>query len=375
MSSLAEFKKQYSNGKNDLVHLNNAGISLISEPAKNLINVWTERFFTEAMHCNDAYLAAVETARGQLAKLVSCKNTEVAFFQSTAGAISQMAFGMDLKPDDEVIMWDQEYSSNLYPWRAATERAGAKLVFVASGDSLETPVEKLLKAVTPKTKVIAISWVQYQTGAVTDLKTLGLFARKHNIWTVIDVIQGLGMMPLDFAQLDLDAICGGSHKWLNSPVGVGYLALKESRQDKVRPLMIGSGTYGTCDDPSSLVCVAKSSAHKFEAGSRQVLEIVGLGASCDLICSTGSTVLQNETERLAMKLRVGLVKAGFQIHSPHGEKQIGSIVNFSGRREWAETQLKKNKISYAVRGPGLRLSPHAFNSDEDISRVVNSLAN
>ncbi|MBC7370522.1 MAG: aminotransferase class V-fold PLP-dependent enzyme [Bdellovibrionaceae bacterium] len=373
MSGIGEFKKQFSNGQNDLVHLNNAGISLISKPAKTLINTWTERFFTEAMHCNDAYLAAVETARSQLAKLVSCKNTEVAFFQSTAGAVSQMAFGMELRPGDEVIMWDQEYSSNLYPWRAAAERAGAKLVLVASGESLETPVERLLKAVTAKTKVIAISWVQFQTGAVTDLKILGQFSRKHNIWTVIDVIQGLGMMPLNFAELELDAICGGSHKWLSSPVGVGYLVLREDRQAQVRPLMIGSGTYGTCDDPSSLVCVAKSSAHKFEAGSRQVLEIVGLGASCDLIYATGVTALQAETERLSKKLREGLKNAGFQIHSPHGEKQIGSIVNFSGKHDWAEAQLKKNQISYTVRGPGLRFSPHAFNTDEDIVRAVNSL--
>jgi cysteine desulfurase/selenocysteine lyase len=370
--SLAEFKKAFSSF-GELTHLNNAGLAPTAAPARDLVNYWIERFHREGVHCNDDYLAAVETARGQLARLIGSESGEIAFFQSTAGAVSQMAFGMKLNPGDEVVMWDQEYSSNLYPWKEACERSGAKLVLVPSGDFLATPAEKLVSVITERTKVLAISWVQFQTGAVTDLKPLVAAARARNIWTVVDVIQGMGVRPFHFADLGVDAICGGSHKWLVSPVGVGYLALRKERTHEIRPLMVGSGTYGTCDDPSSLVCEPKLSAAKFEAGSRQVLEIVALGASCELLAKAGVENILAEAERLAGSLRRGLENQGYSIHSPQAGTQKGPIVNF-GERADTERLLKAQKISYVRRGPGLRFSPHAFNTDEDIERVLKVLS-
>jgi selenocysteine lyase/cysteine desulfurase len=321
-------------------------------------------------------MQASEDARLSLSRIVGCHDDELAFFQSTAGAISQMAFAIDLKPGDEILMWDQEYSSNLYPWREAARKRGAKLILAPSGPGLETPVQSLLERITEKTKVIAISWVQFQTGAITDLAPLAEFARERGIWTVIDIIQGLGLLPFNFHELGFDAVCGGSHKWLASPVGVGYLALKRERTAQIEPLLIGSGTYGTCDDPASLVCEAKIDARKFEAGSKQVLEIVALGASSRLIEQTGVPVIARAIEENSLRLSQILKDAGYKLHSPHGSQQRGSIVNFSGTDQTKfssaleiAARLKEHHISFALRGPGVRLSPHAFNTAKDLERV------
>jgi cysteine desulfurase/selenocysteine lyase len=371
--SLVEFKNAFA-AKSEFTHLNNAGLAPITRAAKDIVNHWVERFYQEGVHCNDDYLIAVEYARSCLAQLFGCKAPQIAFFQSTAGGISQMATGVDLQPGDEVIMWDQEYSSNLYPWRAAAAKAGAKLVLVQSGSDMSTPVEKILAAITAKTKAVAISWVQFQTGAVTDLKTLSQVTRAQNIWTVIDVVQGMGLLPFSFAESGVDAISGGSHKWLCSPVGLGYLVVREDRIARIRPIMVGSGTYGTCDDIVTDVCTPKSTSLKFEAGSRQVLEIVAAGASAEVFLKTGIQAIQAESERLALKLRLGLKNLGYQINSPHGEVQRGGIVNFSGFQDWTQVQLRKNKISFGIRGPGLRFSPHAFNDDDDIEKTLKCLA-
>jgi cysteine desulfurase/selenocysteine lyase len=360
----------------DFVHLNNAGLAPISIPAANAAKFWIERFAEEGMHCNDDYMLAAETARAQLAQLSGCQAGEIAFFQSTAGAISQVAFGMDLKPRDEVLLWAQEYPSNLYPWKVACDLRGASLKIVPNEADLSTPLEKILSQVTSATRVISISWVQFQTGAMTDLKALAEFAQARGIWTVVDVIQGLGALPFHFHQLGIDFACGGSHKWMVSPVGVGFLITRQEHIRKLKPITIGASTYGTCEDPSDLNCQPKLDALRFESGSKQVLEITALGASAELLHSVGPNVIQAENSRLAELLSQDLKNQGYEIHT--NAKRNPGFVNFSSPK-WTAAELAQKlnaaKVSCALRGPGVRLSPHAFNSDEDILRALHALKN
>jgi len=158
-----------------------------------------------------------------------------------------------------------------------------------------------------------------------------------------------------------------------SPVGVGFLILKKELLGKLKPLTIGSSTYGTCDDPSTMTCIPKHSALRFESGSKQVLEITALGASAKMIKDVGVEVIQKESERLAQMLHQGLLERGYFVHSP--QVSAISFVNISGRSLPETTsKLKNAKISFALRGPGVRLSPHALNSDEDIARTLEALS-
>jgi selenocysteine lyase/cysteine desulfurase len=234
--------------------------------------------------------------------------------------------------------------------------------------------------------VIAISWVQYQTGAVTELRPLTQLARQRNIWTVVDGIQGLGQMAFDFAQSGVDAFCGGSHKWCLGPVGAGFLAIRRERIKELQPIMVGAGTFplefdGRCcpdhNTPKEWDGTYRdNSAAKFESGSKQVLEIIGLGTSVNLLLEAGVAAIQAEVERLAMILRQGLLEKGYETHSPLPGKEVGGIVNFSSQKgiDNAVQALRQNKVSFALRGPGIRLSPHAFNTDEEIERVLDFLA-
>lgn len=174
----------------------------------------------------------------------------------------------------------------------------------------------------------------------------------------------------------LDAVCGGSHKWLVSPVGVGFLALDPKHFAGIQPRTIGSGTYGTCDDPSDLLCEPKTDATKYEAGSKQVLEIVALGASVRLILETGVSVIEGEIQRLANMLRAGLKERGCELHSPFSgvTSNSSAMVNFTPP---ASIQAKKlletfrtSQVNFALRGPGIRISLHAFNSDDDVKKLL-----
>jgi selenocysteine lyase/cysteine desulfurase len=380
-TAIENFRSQFyrSDKTPPLTHLNNAGLAPIPLVSRLIVEHWIRRFHEEGVHCNDDYMLAIENARSELAKFLGSRPSEIAFFQSTAGGISQFALGMDLKPGDEVVTWEQEYPSNLYPWKAACDRASARLVVVPSAANFETAIESLLQAVTENTRVIGISWIQYQTGAATDLERLSTFARARGIFTVVDIIQGAGQLPFDFAKSGLDAVCGGSHKWLCAPVGVGYLCLREELAMKLKPLMIGALTYGTCEDKADLCTSPKRDALRFEAGSKQVLEILALGESVKLLRETGLENIHAENTRLARLLAEGLNERGYAINAPHDTPLAprNGFVNFSASpnaplrsQNEIETAFLKNKIAFARRGPGVRLSPHAFNHDDDIRRAL-----
>ncbi len=364
---LNQFKNSfYQNQK--IIHLNNAGLAPISKDARDKILYWGERFYQEGFFTDHDYMNDVLHSRSSLSKLIGCEAYEVAFFQSTASAISQLCFHFPLNQGDEVITWDQEYASNLYPWQEATKRTGAKLVIVESEKDFTTPVEKIIQSITAKTKVVAISWVQFLTGSKTDIQNLAKITNEKNIFLFVDIMQGFGLHPFQMKEWGVDAVAGGSHKWLTSPVGVGFLALDIKHMNLIKPHNVGAYTFGTCDDPTDLFCMPKKDASKFEAGSKQVLEITALGASVDLILKTKVKVIETEVIRLSKKLTAGLRHLGFDVHYNHS-----SIVNFIPKVD-STKKLEEIGCNFAVRGPGIRLSPHAFNTDQEIEKVINQLS-
>lgn len=372
---LQHFQSQFAKGPH-LIHLNNAGLAPISRAARDKIQYWAERFYNEGFWTDADYMKDVALSRTALAQLIGCQANEVAWFQSTAGGINQFAFGVGLQEGDEVLMWDQEYSSHLYPWKEACDLAKARLKILKSESNLATPTEKYLDALTEKTKVAAFSWVQFSSGARMDVETVIKECKKRGVLVFIDIAQGLGIHPCHLWQWGADAVVGGSHKWLVSAVGVGYLAIRNELSLRMKPRLIGAYTYGTCDDPSDFSCEPKRDATKFEPGSKQVLEITALGASCALIHETGVEVIEAEACRLAYKLREGLLNKGHSLLNP-SLNEISPFVNFLPRKnesiESAAVLLTRNNINFARRGSGIRLSPHAFNTDDEIQKVIDLL--
>lgn len=369
---LQHFQSQFAR-RPQLIHLNNAGLAPISRPARDRIKYWAERFYEEGFWTDADYMADVQSSRGALATLIGCRPNEIAWFQSAAGGINQFAFGIGLQPGDEVVMWDQEYSSHLYPWKEACDQAQAHLKILKSEDKLSTPTEKYLEALTEKTRVAAFSWVQFSSGSRMDVEAVIKECKKRGILVFIDVAQGLGIHPCKLWDWGVDAVAGGSHKWLVSAVGVGYLAIRQELAQKMKPRTIGAYTYGTCDDPSDFACEPKRDASKFEPGSKQVLEITALGASCRLIAETGIEVIEAEALRLAERLRRGLESKGCHLLNSFTQP-ISPLVNFlpADKSSIAEASatLKAHNINFALRGGGFRLSTHAFNTDDEIEKVL-----
>lgn len=360
------------------VQLNNAGLQPITASARDKIHYWAERFYTDGFACDADYMADVARTRQQVANLIGCTSAEIAFFTSTAAAISQVAFKIGLTDQDEVLMWDQEFSSHLYPWKSACDHSGAKLNLISSVDFYKTPTEKMIQAITPKTKVICFSWVQFISGErMTGVYELIRIAKSKNIYVFVDTIQGLGFYDFDLWKTGIDGVMSGAHKWLRAPVGAGFLALRQHLIHQIKPHTIGSGTYGTCDDPSSLECAPKLDASKYEPGSKQVLEITALGASVEEITHYGLSKIRTQTFELTQALKTQLGEIP-HLHIYNSDVLDSAFVNLISNQfdlKQLSQHLKNYHILHAVRGNSIRLTPQYYNTMEDINYTLNVLRN
>ena len=354
---------------------------MLSKPARESIESWTRRFYDEGVLAIPHAYQQVELVRSDLAGFLGASPDGLGFFTATSGALSQVALSLPLKPDDEILIWDQEYPSNHYPWRVAAERAGAKLVIASSGPNLETNSKELFKHVTPRTRVVAFSWVQFRTGAITDIKAVTEFAQDRGIFTCADIIQGAGVLPFHFAESGLDAACGGSHKWMCSVPSVGYLCLKPDHIEHFPPRAVGANSFGTSEDPVRADAQPRSTALRFEPGSLPLLDILALGASVRLLRETQISRISQEAEWLARKLMHGLREHGYLINSPHGAHFRGAIVNFTPgpdaryqTLDEVSARLRDERVGHVKRPPGLRLSCHAYNTPEEVDRLLEILA-
>lgn len=375
------FKSAYDHARENALHFNNAGFAPWSASTLKAVTEWALKLSSAQPQNVSLAFDETERVRGKLARFVGTKPEQIAFFQTCAAAISQVALGFPFKAGDEIVVWDQEYPSNFHPWRVAAERSGAKVVVAKSDANLATPFESLKSAVTAKTKVIAVSWVQFRSGAQTDLEKLAALGKANGIFTCVDVIQGVGAIPFNFETSGLDAVCGGAHKWLASPLSLGFLALKKEHLELLKPIMVGAMSYGGPDVPSGLDVPLKTGIQKFEPGGRSLLELVAFGATLDLFEQTGISEIAKEAERLSNKLVSGLRDLNYVVHSPHGERIKGAILNFtpsdkSHLKTMAEIEaaLLAKKVSFSKRPPGIRLSPHAFVLDSEVETILKALS-
>jgi selenocysteine lyase/cysteine desulfurase len=379
MQRLEHFKAQF-NKSDEFILLNNAGLSQVSRLTMNVVKHWIQNFCEEGDRAIPNAMAEVERTRKALAKLLGTASDQVGFFQSAAGALSQVALGFDFKPNDEIIVWDQEYPSNFYPWKVAAEHSGAKLIIAESGPALETPTNRLLELITPRTKAIAFSWVQYRTGAMTDIKALTDVTKSKGIFTCTDVIQGAGAIPFDFDQSGLDAACGGSHKWMTGLCSAGFLLLQKKWIGKLKPAHVGAISFGTWDDLANPSATLRTGIERFEPGAKGLLDLIAFGRAIELLEQTGIDNIQKEIQRLAIELSEGLRTLDYEVCSSN-DFQINGIINFTPTSQSpiknidsVQKRLLEKKISFAQRPPGIRLSPHAFNSSKEIADVLNVLS-
>jgi cysteine desulfurase/selenocysteine lyase len=348
------------------VHFNNAGVAPMTARAEAAAADVAATMRNGSLGMGKL-LSRYELARATFAKLVGCPVDNLAFFQTCAAAISQVAFGFPLAAGDRVVRLEQEYPSNAYPWHRAAERVGAVVDVVAGGPDYSIDHDALIAAIGPRTKVVAVSWVQFQTGAVVDLQRVVEAAHNVGAVVVVDAIQGLGILPFDMTALGVDAVCGGTQKWLLGPVGHGFLAVSDDLRQRLVPLMHGAYTYGTSDDPVDVTKATRADIRRFEPGTPLLFGAIVSAASIELLLQIGVARLNAEAVSITAQIVEEARQRGFGVQARSSSPIVTIVPPGDHKALW--TKLRNDDISLALRGGGLRIAPHAFNTAGDVKRV------
>jgi len=321
--------------------------------------------------------ATTEELRKIYAKMIGAKKSEVGIGLSTTFGLNIAAYGLPLKKGDEILVSDIDFPAIIYTCRAAAEARGLKLKFIKSTNHY-FDTEKLRKAITKKSKVLVLSFVQYFNGYKNDLSSLSEICREHGMFLVIDGIQGMGVEPVDVKKTGVDIFSSGCQKWMLSPQGCGFFYISEKIQKIIIPPFMswhGVDWQMNFTDLFRYDLSYFDSARRFEMGYYGALNILGMRASADIFTDLGIKNIQEHNHQLIDRLASYINTDPFYtITSCMDKKHRSSIFSFTCRDyKKLHKKLAEKKIITSVREGAIRVSVHLFNNENDIDCLVKEL--
>jgi cysteine desulfurase/selenocysteine lyase len=323
-----------------------------------------------------SWIATKERTRTLLATMLGAKPEQVAFMRNTSDGLSTVANGLRWQTGDNLITFRNEFPSNIYPWLRLRKAFGVEVRLAEERDG-RIDLNELIGLIDAKTRLVAISQVQYASGFRADLERLGRAARAVDALLVVDVIQALGVIPIDVQAELVDVAAGACHKWLLTPEGVGFLYLSERARERIQPTLVGWISVPDPDDYANFSQGWNRGTLAWETGTGPAALIHGLEQSLKLLSEAGVDRIQIHLEMLTDHLCERLVNKPYRIVSSRqrGEKsQIVCIQHTGGLSAMnLYAHLKERGIVTAPRGDRLRISPHLYNTSEEIDALVESL--
>ncbi len=323
-----------------------------------------------------SWLAVKEHARELLAKLLGARPEQVAFVRNTSDALSTVANGLNWRAGDNLVTFRRDFPSNIYPWLRIRDLFGVEVRMCDERDG-RIEFSDIASLIDGNTRIVAISQVQYASGFRIDLKRLGQLARQHDALFVVDVIQALGVVPIDVESEYIDVAAGAGHKWLLTPEGVGYLYLSDRARGRIQPTLVGWVSVPDPDDYLNFDQGWSRGTLAWDTGTAPMSLIHGFKASLELLSGLGVDRVANYLEELTDYLCERLEGKPYEIVSSRapGEKsQIVCIRHLGGLSALGlYAHLMQRKIVTAPRNDRLRISPHLYNTSQEIDEVIKAL--
>ena len=360
-----------------IAYFNSASYCPFCTPVREAIvsNV-DQRVAAERDDSHDAFDVADEL-RGIYAKMIGATKRSVGIGLNTSHGLNIAAFGLPLKKDDEILVSDIEFPAVIYCFKAAAEARDLKMKFIKSHDHC-FDIGEFEKAITKRTRVLALSYVQYFNGFKNDLKTIADICHKHNIYLVVDGIQGMGVEPINVRKFGIDVFASGCQKWMLSPQGCGFFYLSDEIREKIKPPFMSWLGVDWKMQFSDLFHYDRDyfdSAQKYEFGYYAVLNLMGMKAAAQIIQDLGIGNIRQHNHGLIDRLASYIRSNSFyQITSSMESVHRSSIATFTCKDvKGLHRELLKDKIILANCEGSIRVSVHLFNDESDIDKMIGVL--
>jgi selenocysteine lyase/cysteine desulfurase len=355
------------------LYLDHAGVAPISLRVKTaVLNFLAESAEGGAFHYPEWARRTVEIRRA-CANLINAEAEELAFIKNTSHGLSLVAEGLDWKEGDNLLVYEKEFPSNLFPW-LNLRRKGVEVRNIPSrkGKIFIDDIERLMDS---RTRLLAISSVQFSNGFRADLKKIGTLCREKGVLFCVDAIQSLGIIPMDVKEYRIDFLSADAHKWLLGPEGIGIFYCRSGLAERLTPSLVGWKCVQNEFDFDCPDFRLKTNALRFEEGSMNLMGIFGLGAAIELLFEVGIENIEGRVLDLGDLIIREAENRGYAVLTPKAREERGGNITFSGTFDPAKMRdaLREKGVMVNARGGGLRVSPHFYNTEEEILRFFKTL--
>ncbi len=362
-----------------MVFLNHAAVAPLSAPAAEAIHDYAEQAATQA-YVNSQWYQRARRVKQLAARLINAAGEhEIAFVANTTSGLAQVANGLKLGPGDRVVISSVEYPANRYPWENLARTRGVELYEVPQRPDGRIDVEDVLDAVTDHTRVVALSHVQYASGYRIDLRPIADLLHQAGGLLCVDAIQSAGAMQIDVQRDGIDFLAADGHKWMLGPEGCGIFYCRADLAHRLEPNVVGWMCMEDALDFDHYRFALLPDARRFEPGSYNIPGILALGASLELLLEVGLQPIWHRIEELTAHAERRLIEKGYRIFSPRQhEHERSGILSFTPPDDSIDPHrilagLQQNQIEIALRAGRLRVSPHFYNTLEQIDRFADAL--
>ena len=326
---------------------------------------------------SDYSMSLLDELRTRIAHLINCNPEEVVLVQSTTEGLNMVGNGLDWKTGDAIVVRGgrHEHYANYLPWVALSQKKGVQLREVAMIDENGYfdlgQFEQLVKG----SKLITLSHVLYNTGAVMPVEEVGRIAQENNVLFCVDAAQSAGTISVNVKKIGCDFMAFPGFKWLCGPTGIGVFYCSKKASEILEPPEIGVESATLSKQNNNSLAYLDMPA-RFQAGFRNFPGAAGLEASLRYILRIGLERIRRKSMNVASILREEIAKIpAVKMYGPDDESKRSSIVTFMPQKADSSTlvkQLAQNRIILAARDTGggkkaVRAAPHFFNSEEEAS--------
>ena len=327
----------------------------------------------------------IERVRGRYARLINAAPDEIAFTKNVSDGINAVASAIDWKPGDNVIVCPSlEHPTNIYPWINQKRRCGVEVRMI-DDDRGHMPVEKMIAAISNRTRVVTASLVSFAPGFKTDIAKLGAACRHAGVLSVVDGAQGIGIVHLDMDRTPIDVLSVSTQKGLCAFYGLGFLYVRRAQAERLSPAYLSRFGVDIGDAHEAAADLENYSlmpaARRFEVGNYNYLGAIAVEPSLEILGKIGTETIQRHVSTLTHDMVQKLLNAGIPVYGGPPGPHLVHIVALGSRikpdHDENDTEinalariLRNAGVRFSVRHGMIRLSLHLYNNQDDVDRLV-----
>ena len=328
--------------------------------------LWFEHGFPRLQQCRERF-----------ATLIGADTDEIAIVPSVSSGLSSIATCLDLEARPKIVLTEMDFPTNHYVWRAQ-QRRGAKLDVVTSPDGIRIEEEDIVERLDDQTAIVNINRVLFESSYIVDLDPIVFAAHARGAYVVVDDFHGTGVVPIDVHSTGIDLYLTGALKWLCGGQGLAFLYCRKDLIEQLEPLVVG--WFGTKDpfefDRSGLRL--RDDARRFEAGTYTLPQAWTAAGGLEVISSVGVPAIRKINQALTEQIIAGADEQGLDVLSPRDAARRGGLVRvrIPGGKPAAQRVLHgllQRDVAVDQRGDSLRISPHFFNTVDDVAHAFEEL--